>query len=516
MALMDVTSLMRRSALFNADRTAIVAGKHRLTFAQAWQRGCRMANALRSLGVEPGDRVGVLEDNSVEAADMFIGAGIAGAVRVPLYPRNSPAAHHHMLGHTDCGVLVVSADHAADVAGIEDSVPSLRHVVVRDSGYEDWLASFSADDPLIECGPNDNYIIRHTGGTTGLSKGVAYTHKTWLDAGRDWFYLFPPVLPGDACLHVGPISHGSGYFFTPTFLAGATNVLLDHFDPELVLDTMEREHITLTFMVPTMLNAIARHPGAADRDWRHLKCLQIGGAPIADDTALVAREVFGDVLYQGYGQTEAVPVTMMGPAEWFAEVEGSEPLRSAGRPLPFADLAIVDPETGDHLGVDGEGEIAIRCDGQMAGFWNNPEATAERMRDGWVLTGDIGRLDRNGYLYVVDRKDDMIISGGYNIWPAEIENVLTDHPSVIEAAAYGIPSARWGESPAAHVTVAAGAEVTDDELITLVADRLGSYKKPASVTITTDPLPKSPVGKLLRKSLREPFWEGHDRRVAGN
>jgi acyl-CoA synthetase (AMP-forming)/AMP-acid ligase II len=516
MAIMDVTSLMRRTAGFNASRLCVVSGAHRLTFAQTWERGCRMANALIAAGIRPGDRVGVLEDNSVEAADFFLGAGIAGAVRVPLYPRNSIEAHQHMLGHTGCRALVVSAAHAADLDGITDHVESLTNVIVRDDTYEDWLAGHPPTDPLIACDPDDNYIIRHTGGTTGPSKGVAYTHKTWLDAGRDWFYLFPPVLPGDACLHVGPISHGSGYFFVPTFLAGATNVLLDRFEPEEVLDTMVNEQITLTFMVPTMLNAIARHRGAADRDWSRLKCLQIGGAPIADDTALKARDVFGDVLYQGYGQTEAVPVTMMGPTEWFAEIDGSTPLRSAGRPLPFADLAIVEPDGFTHLDVGEEGEIAIRCDGQMSGFWDNPQASAERMRDGWVLTGDIGRLDTNGYLYVVDRKDDMIISGGYNIWPAEIENVLTDHPAVVEAAAFGVPSERWGESPAAHVCISEGSTVTEDELIALCADRLGSYKKPSSVVIGTDLLPKSPVGKLLRKTLREPYWVGHDRRVAGN
>ena len=468
---MDVTSLMRRTVAFNADRLCIVAREHRLTFAEAWNRGCRLANALTGLGVRPGDRVGVLEDNSVEAADIFLGAGIAGAVRVPLYPRNAVEAHHHMLDHTGCRALVVSATYASDVEGIADDIAGLDHVIVRDEGYESWLASHTETDPLIACDPDDNYIIRHTGGTTGRSKGVAYTHKSWLDAGRDWFYLFPPVLPGDKTLHVGPISHGSGYMFVPTFLAGATNVLLDRFDPEEVLDVMEAEGITLGFMVPTMLNAIARHPSAAHRDWSALKCLQIGGAPITDDTALAAREVFGDVLYQGYGQTEAVPVTMMGPTEWFAEMPGSEPLRSAGRPLPFADLDIVDPETGASLPLGEEGEIAIRCDGQMTGFWEDPAATAERMRDGWVLTGDIGRLDHNGYLYVVDRKDDMIISGGYNIWPAELENALTSHPEVIEAAAFGVPSERWGESPAARVTVTEGATVTSDELMALVGRR---------------------------------------------
>jgi len=364
--------------------------------------------------------------------------------------------------------------------------------------------------------PDDWFIIRHTGGTTGRSKGVAYTHKTWLDAGRDWFYAFPPVQLGDVCQHAGPISHGSGYLFVPIWLSGGTNLLVPKFDVDDVIETMEREKVAYGFLVPAMLNALARHPTARDRDWSHLKALQIGGAPTADDTALLAHEVFGDTLYQGYGQTEAVPITMMGPHEWFSTVEGSNPLRSAGRPLPFGDLAIVDPDTAEELPVGTEGEIAIRCDGQMFGFWDNPAATAERMRDGWVLSGDIGMLDPNGYLYVLDRKDDMIISGGFNIWPAELENVLSDHPDVIEAAVFGVPSEKWGESPHAVVCVRDGATVTGDELIALCGERLGSYKKPAAVDITTDELPKSPVGKLARKVLREPFWEGHDRRVAGN
>jgi acyl-CoA synthetase (AMP-forming)/AMP-acid ligase II len=363
---------------------------------------------------------------------------------------------------------------------------------------------------------DDYFIIRHTGGTTGPSKGVAYTHKTWLDAGRDWFFAFPPVQKGDVCQHAGPISHGSGYFFTPIWLCGGVNLLVKTFEPSEVVATMEREQVAYGFLVPTMLNAIAREETATSRDWSHLKVLQVGGSPIADDTALLAHRVFGDVLFQGYGQTEAVPITMMGPTEWFSTVEGSNPLRSAGRPLPFGDLAILHPETQQELAIGEEGEIAIRCDGQMLGFWDNNAATAERMHDGWVLSGDIGKLDSNGYLYVLDRKDDMIISGGFNIWPAELENVLTDHPDVVEAAVFGVPSERWGESPYGVVTVTEGAMVTSDELIELCADRLGSYKKPTQVEVTTDPLPKSPVGKLARKQLREPHWVGHDRRVAGN
>ena len=228
--------------------------------------------------------------------------------------------------------------------------------------------------------------------------------------------------------------------------------------------------------------------------------------------------MFGPVLYQGYGQTEALPVCMMGPEEWFSEVAGSTPLRSAGRALPFAYLQIRDTEHPDVvMPIGEEGEIAIKCDGQMLGFWENAEATNERMTsDGFVLTGDVGRLDENAYLYVLDRKDDMIISGGFNIWPAELENVILDHPDVVEAAVFAIPDDRWGETPMAVCVVAAGSVVTAADIIELCRDRLGSYKKPTHVVFQSEPLPKSPVGKLQRKVLREPYWAGQARRVSGN
>lgn len=509
---MDVRGLMRRTVAFHQDREAIVHGSNRLTFAQAWQRGLRMANALLSLGLKPGDRIGVLEDNSIEAADFFLGATAANLVRVPLYPRNRREAHLHMLGHTGCRAVVVTDKYAAELDGLAAELPDLEHVIVRDADYEEWLARFPDTDPDVPVDPDDNFIIRHTGGTTGLPKGVSYTHRAWLAAGRDWIYLFPPVEPADKCLHVGPISHGSGYLFVPMWLAGACNVLLDHFDPEQALDIIEREGIGYMFLVPTMLNMLNHSPSVEQRDWSKLKCLQIGAAPIADDTALTARRIFGDVLWQGYGQTEAVPVTMMGPAQWFAELPGSEPLRACGMPLPFADLEIWDDDNKP-VPLGEVGQIVCRCDGQMTGFWNDPEGTAERMVDGWVLTGDIGRIDTNGYVYVLDRAGDMIISGGFNIYPAELENVLTAHPAIVEAAVFGVPHERWGETPMAVCVLAEGARVEEEELIELCADRLGSYKKPARIDLTTEPLPKSAVGKIMRKTLREPHWEGHTRRV---
>ncbi len=512
---MDCRGLMRRSAELYAAREAIVANGRRLSFAEAWSRGLKLANALLSLGLEPGDRVGVLEDNSIEAADFFLGTTAANLVRVPLYPRNGGEAHRHMLRHTNCRALAVAEKYFSEVQGFAADLPDLDHVLVRDGAYESWLGDFSDCDPDVPVQPDDIYIIRHTGGTTGPPKGVAYTHRAWLAAGRDWFYLFPPVAPGDKCLHIGPISHASGYWFMPTWLGGGCNVLMDRFDAGEALELMEREGVGYLFLVPTMLNMLSHHPSARGGDFSKLKCLMAGGAPITDATALAAREIFGDVLWQGYGQTEAVPLTMMGPHSWFANVEGSEPLRACGLPLPYADLEIWD-EDNRPLPVGEVGQIVGRCDGQMSGFWNDPAATRERIVDGWVLTGDIGRIDANGYVYVLDRAGDMIISGGYNIYPAELENVLASHPAVIEAAVFAVPHPRWGEAPMAVCVVADLTAVTEPELIALCAERLGSYRKPAGVELRIEPLPKSPVGKVRRKALREPFWAGHGRRVAGS
>ncbi len=291
--------------------------------------------------------------------------------------------------------------------------------------------------------------------------------------------------------------------------------MMDHFDARETLNVMETEGIGYMFMVPTMLNAIVRDNTARGRNFSKLKCLLIGAAPIADATTLAAREVFGDVLYQGYGQTEVLPVAMMGPAQWFADVEGSEPLRACGMPLPFAQLQIWD-EANMELPRGQVGEIVAKSDGQMVGFWENEQASAERIINGWVKTGDMGRLDDNGYLYIVDRADDMIISGGYNIWPMELENVIADHPDIIEVAVFGVPHEKWGESPAAVCVVDAGHVVTAQDVIDLCAEKLGSYKKPAIVKFIMEPLPKSPVGKIMRKTLREPFWVGYDRRVSGS
>ncbi len=512
---MEVTSLMRRSATAFANREAITDGARKLTFAQAWERGCRLANGLIALGLKPGDRVAILEDNCLEASDCFLGLSIANLVRVPLYARGSREGHAQMMGNTAARAVIVSQDYAVDIQAIRKELPELEHVLVRDEGYEKWLNAQSPVDPMIQIQPDDYYIIRHTGGTTGKPKAVPYTHWTWLATARDWFYNHPPVVPGDACLHIAPISHASGYFFIPIWLSGGRNVMVDKFDPKATIEVIEREHIAYLLVVPTILNALNQDPTVHNRNWSALKCIVVTSAPIADATALEAREIFGDILYQGYGQTEAVAVAYMGPKEWFAQIEGSTPLRACGRVSPFAQLEIWD-ENNKPLPPGEPGQIAARTDGQMVGYWNNPEATAERLINGWVLTGDIGILDRNGYLYLLDRADDMIVSGGYNIWPLELENAISFHPSVLEVAVFGVPHEKWGETPLAAVVLKPGTTATETELIALCIEHLGSFKKPGKVIFRTEPLPKTAVGKLRRKDLREPYWAGHTRRIGGS
>lgn len=512
---MDVKRLMSRAALHFSDREAVVHGERRMTFREAWTRGVQLANGLFTLGLDPGDRIAVLEDNSIEAADTFQGAAAGNFVRVPLYARNDRDSHLHMMRHTNCRALLVSEKYANEVAELEKELPDMMHVIVRDESYEPWLARQSDAEPAVSVEPDDWFIIRHTGGTAGKPKAVAYSHKSWLAAGRDWFYIFPAVEPGDKCLHVGPISHASGYQYLPVWLAGGCNVMVDHFDVDETMRLIEEERIKYTLFVPTMLQTILRDPVARGRDYSSLKCILVGSSPIQDTTAVAARELFGDVLYQGYGQTEALPIAFMGPRQWFAQVEGSTPLRACGMPLPFAMVDIWD-EDNRPLPPEEIGEIVAKTDGQMTAFWNNPEATQERIVDGWIKTGDIGRIDKNGYLYLLDRSDDMIISGGYNIWPTELENVIANHPEVIEVAVFGVPHDKWGETPFAVCVVKDPARVTESEVIQMVADALGSYKKPSGVRICTEPLPKTPVGKIKRKAMREPYWSGHDRRISGS
>jgi acyl-CoA synthetase (AMP-forming)/AMP-acid ligase II len=513
--MLDVRTALRRSAGFHSERTAVVSEGRELTFGQAWDRGVRLANGLLSLGLAPGDRVAVLEENCLASSDFFLGTAIANLVRVPLYKRNSPEAHAHMLRQTSCRALVVSEAQHSEVLGLQENLPDLAHVIVRDDDYEAWLSTFSDVDPDVAIDPDDFYVIRHSAGTTGLAKGVAFSHRAWMNTERNWTFLLPPIELGDHTIHVAPISHGSGYLFVPTWLAGGCNILEPKFDSARVTELIA-DVGGYIFGVPTMVaDLVVSTPATASERFDKLKAFVVSGAPIHSRTALAARALLGPKLYQMYGQTECVPTAFMGPVEWFGDVPGSEPLRACGRVMPYAELEIRD-EHNRAVPAGESGEIALRSDGQMVCIWDEPEMTAERLVDGWVLTGDIGRLDKNGFLYLQDRKDDMIISGGFNIWPAELEEVITVLPGVREVAVFGVPHDRWGETPIAVVVLEPGADLSETEVIQACSTRLGSYKKPTQVRLQQEALARTPLGKISRKALREPYWNSRDDRVGAS
>jgi acyl-CoA synthetase (AMP-forming)/AMP-acid ligase II len=503
--MLDVRSALRRAMETNRNRTAIMAEDIELTFEQAWKRGCRMANALRDMGLQAGDKIAVLEDNCLEASDFFLASAIGNFVRVPLYRRNSAAAHAHMIGHTDCRAVVVSAEYAHEVLQFKEELDGLKHVIARGDDYEEWLAKQSDTDPDIEVDINDPHLIRHSGGTTGRSKGMQFSHKQWMRTCRDWSFFLPRIEAGDYGIHVGPISHGSGYLFMPVWLAGGCNILIRKFEPQAFANLLET-YGGYTFAVPTMLSDMVAN-SKAKKDFSKVRGIMVSGAPIRPATALQARDFFGDVLFQLYGQTESVPVAGMGPREWFSDVPGSEPLLAVGKIMPYSAIEIRD-ENNKPLPAGQIGEIALKCEGQITEILNEPELTRERLVDGWVLSGDVGKIDENGYVYLTDRKDDMIISGGFNIWPAELENVISSLEGVREVAVVAAPHDRWGEVPAAVVVVKEGASVSEDDIVAACKERLGSYKRPGRVILQDDPLPRTPVGKIQRKAVRERFWEG--------
>jgi acyl-CoA synthetase (AMP-forming)/AMP-acid ligase II len=514
---MDVATFLQRGAGQHADACALVFEDKRLSFAQVWRRATALTHGLSKLGIEFQQSVAVLEDNNIAAVDAFVGLGLGGFVRVPLYARNASAGHESMLAQAECRVLLVGPEHVHEVAGLQDTLPMLEHIIVTDAGYEQWLKEQSLDgqslaDPLTEIAPSDLFAIRFTGGTTGLPKGVPTTHRQFLSQVRDWFYAFPPPISNDAVLHAAPITHASGSLFLPLWGAGGTNVLIKQFDPGDVLRLIEQEQVSYTFLPPTALNALTRHADVKTRDTSSLKVLMTAAAPITEDTTLRARQCFGDVLYQGYGLSECFPITMMDSKQWFAEIENAEPLKACGIPLPFVDVEIWDEENR-RVAAGEVGEIVARGDGQMNEYWCAPEETAVTVVDGWIKTGDLGRLDQYGYLYILDRKKDLIISGGFNLYPAEIENAIAAMPGVVEVGVVGVPDDKWGEAPVAMV-VAEG-ELEPLAVVAFVAEQLGSYKKPREVVIWQEPLPKTPVGKLDRKKLRAPYWQGRDQNVSG-
>ena len=504
----DLGAFLAKRALHSPAVEALVEVERgrRFTYAELDRRANRAANALRAQGVGPGDRVALLLMNGVEYLEGYFGVAKLGAVMVPLNWRLVPDELDFIVRDAGAVALVYDAEFEAAVAALRERDPPVRTWLRvgpadrRAEGTHDWtalVAAASSEPQPARADTDDVLFIMYTSGTTGLPKGVVHTHGSMaaacitVNATADMRYRdrYLQMLP---LFHVGALTPA-----TAVVHRGGTLVMLRSFDPHRAWETIERERIDTGLAVPAMLNFMWASPKRASCDRSSLRWLMSGAAPVP--VPLIERYAgIGVEIHQVYGLTESGgPACLIGPEQAIAKAG------STGPAFFHTDVRVAD-ERGRDVAPGAVGEVWIRGAHVMKGYWNRPEATAEVLVDGWLRSGDLATVDADGYVYIQDRKKDMIISGGENVYPAEIEAVLAAHPKVLECAVIGMPSARWGESPAAVVVLRPGESSDPDEIVSFCHGRLARFKQPRVVEFV-EAIPRNPTGKALKRVLRERF-----------
>jgi acyl-CoA synthetase (AMP-forming)/AMP-acid ligase II len=503
------------------ERTAFVFEGRTTTYAAFDRHVNQVANGLIALGVGPGDRVAYLGKNSDVYFEAFFGAAKAGAVMAPINWRLAPPEVAYIVKDAMAKVLLVGPEFIDQARALLPDLPTVEQVIATEGGAADWpeLAAWrdaqATTDPQRDA-PYDGVALQlYTSGTTGNPKGAMLTNRNLLTSrvlqfGAD--EVWNRWTADDVSLVAMPVFHIGGTGWAIAALArGAKSVVAREFDPYAVLDFIERDRISKMFMVPAAMQIVVRHPRAREIDFSCLKYMLYGASPIPLDLLRECMEVFGCGFVQMYGMTETTgTIVALGPEDH--DPAGNQRMRSAGKALPGVELKIVGPD-GQSLAPNEVGEIATRSSANMAGYWNLPEATAKTIdAEGWLLTGDAGFLDEDGYLYIHDRIKDMIITGAENVYPAEVENAIFGHPGVADVAVIGVPDAQWGEAVKAVVVKKPGCDPTPAEIIAWARERIAAYKTPKTVDFI-DALPRNPSGKILRRQLRDPHWEGVGRQV---
>lgn len=516
---------LERARTIYGDKVGIVDGDQRLTYAEYGERVDRLSHALTGLGVRAGDRVAFLGPNSHQLLEAYYAVPQMGAILMPLNIRLTPSDFEYMLNDAEAGAIIVDRSLLALIEPIKHRVPSLKTILLAGEGergdYEDYEEALAlapnASYPLPAMDEDDVAEIFYTSGTTGKSKGVMLTHRN-LYANALNFLIGLGLRDTDTMLHTIPLFHVNGWG-TPHALTGVggRHVCIRAFQPALVLEMIQRERATLTALVPTMVNMLVNYPELDRYDLSSLDRIIVGGAPSPSSLAEQARLKLGCDYIVGYGMTESAPVLTISnlkdtlhalPLEQRAAY-----MAKTGLPAIGAEVRVIN-EHGEDVARDGKevGEIIARGDNVMKGYWRQPQETAQIIRDGWLHTGDLATVDREGYLQVVDRGKDIIISGGENISSVEVEDAIYAHPAVLEAAVIAAPDPRWGEIPVAVVALKPGAQATPDELIEFTRSRLAHFKTPKRVDIV-EALPKGGTGKILKNQVRERYWAGYERRV---
>ncbi len=519
---MYLTQSLHKALREKPNATAVVCGAQRTTFAQFTERVSRLASALRKLGMKPGDRVGMMSLNSTRYVEYLYGVWWGGGAINPVNIRWSPKEVAYSLDDCDTQILLVDKFFSAQATALREQSKSLKTLVYCGDdavpagmvGYEALMADAQPMDDM-RLGGDDLAAVMYTGGTTGMPKGVMLSHGNLYINALSAVAALPRPPGGESVgMVVAPFFHVAGCGLSLQMMQRLiTQVVIPMFDEVAILQAVQTERVTETFLVPTMIKRLIEHPRFKEFDLSSMRLMLYGAAPI--DAVLLGQAMeslpsaeFG----QAYGMTELAPtISILLPADHRPGPDQAKRLRSAGRPVPIAEVRIVDGE-GHELPPGQVGEISARGPMVMKGYWNKPKETAAALKDGWMHTGDGGYMDEQGYLYVVDRIKDMIVTGGENVYSAEVENAIAQLPEVSMSAVIGVPDEHWGERVHAVIVLREGQALDEARVIAHCKTLIAGYKCPRSVEFRKE-LPLSPAGKLQKFVLRDPYWAGRERRV---
>ena len=517
---MNLGKVLTRAAGHFRDRCALVCGDQKRSFREIHENSNRFANGLLGLGVRKQDRVAIFCDNCVEYVEIDWALYKTGVIRVAINPLLSPGEVAYIIKDSQASTVVVTPRLAKLILQSKNQLPDVRNFICISrpqegmTEYSRFISSRPAGPLGIEVGEEDLSMLFYTGGTTGVPKGAMHTHESILQVIQNLQAEFWRLRPSDIFLSGGSLAHANGFRAMTGFLEGAKFIIPEQFVPEEILATIEKEKVTILTTVPTTLIRLCGCPDIHKFDLSSLRLITYGAAPIPTKRLIEALRIFGNRLSQSYGQAESLMAISHMDIEDHVP-DGSERevrrLASAGRPYIVNEIRVVDREDRD-VKVGEIGEVIVKSKINMKGYWRNEKATAEALKNGWVYTGDLGTLDEDGYLYLIDRKKDMIISGGYNIYAREVEDVLYTHPAVGEAAVIGVPDEEWGESVKAVVALKPGMSASEQDIIQFCKEKLASFKKPKSVDFVSE-LPKTSIGKISKKDLKAPYWANQERAI---
>ena len=505
--------IIYRNALLRGKKEAFVYGEKRVSFSEYNERVNRLVHALQSKGLKKGDGIGVLSWNCLECTDVTGAAMKGGFVVSPLNPRMGPDELDYLINYSEVKVLFVGPELAEVVKELKGRLENVAHYIAIEKPaqamifYEDFVSAFPIHEPDVDVKEDDPFIIFYTSGTTGMPRGAVYTHVRKMEEARNKCIMVG-LKPHHKHIMILPLFHIGGWsHFWAFFYVGASNVIVAErsFDPEKTLQLLHNENASDIHIVPTHLVGFLGVPKVADYRFEHLERMWYAASPMPVELLRKGIATFGEVFAQGYGQSESGPDISILTKEAHRVLdkprEQQKVLSSCGQPCIGVHVRILDENNKD-LEMGQVGEISVQSKAIMVGYWNKPEDTARTIVDGWLHTGDMGYFDEDGFIYIVDRKKDMIITGGENVFPREVEEILYRHPAISEAAVIGVPDEKWVERVHAVITLKEGEAATEKEVKKFCKQHLAGYKVPKSIEFVED-LPKNPQGKILKRNLRD-------------